>query len=162
VRRLIAQLASFGIVGAVGFTVDLGVFNLLRFTVLSPDHVHSGPFWAKVISTVLAIGVNWVGNRYWTFRQQRRAVATREGIEFLVVSLGGMVISLIVLWISHYALGFHSALADNISGNGIGLFLGTVFRFWLYKVWVYHPSRTGAVEQDADQPAAEQHTTSAA
>lgn len=140
-RRLIAQLARFGAVGAVGFVVDFSIFNVLRATVLSPDEVHSGPFWAKVVSTVVAIGVNWVGNRYWTFRDQRRSVATREGIEFVVVSLGGMVISLGCLGISHYVLGFTSALADNVSGNVIGLLLGTLFRFWLYKVWVYHPDR---------------------
>jgi putative flippase GtrA len=141
VRRLFAQLARFGIVGAVGFVVDTGLFNILRLTTLSPEHVHSGPFIAKLISTTVAILVNWVGNRYWTFRHQRRAVAVREGIEFVVVSLGGMLIALGCLWISHYVLGYRSALADNVSSNGIGLVLGTAFRFWLYKVWVYHPSR---------------------
>jgi len=146
VRRLIAQLARFGVVGAVGFVVDFSVFNLLRATVLSPDEVHSGPFWAKVVSTVLAIAVNWLGNRYWTFRHQRRSVAAREGVEFLVVSLGGMVISLGCLGVSHYVLGYTSAFADNVSGNVIGLLLGTAFRFWLYKVWVYHPDR---VQQEA-------------
>ncbi|MGL3198121.1 MULTISPECIES: GtrA family protein [Curtobacterium] len=144
-RRLIAQLARFGVVGAVGFVVDTAVFNLLRFTVLSPDEIHSGPFWAKVVSTIVAIFVNWMGNRYWTFRDQRRAVATREGIEFVVVSLGGMVIALATLGVSHYAMGLTSALADNVA-NIIGLGLGTVFRFWLYKVWVYHPERTATAD----------------
>jgi putative flippase GtrA len=148
VRRLIAQLARFGIVGAVGFVVDFAVFNLLRATVFSPDEVHSGPFWAKVVSTVVAIFVNWMGNRYWTFRHQRRSVAAKEGLEFVVVSLGGMVISLGCLAVSHYALGYTSALADNISGNVIGLVLGTAFRFWLYKAWVYHPDR---VQRESDR-----------
>jgi putative flippase GtrA len=153
VRRLIAQLARFGIVGAFGFLVDFSVFNLLRATVLSPDEVHSGPFWAKVVSTVVAILVNWVGNRYWTFRHQRRSVAAKEGLEFVVVSLGGMVISLGCLAVSHYVLHFTSALADNISGNVIGLALGTAFRFWLYKVWVYHPDRVE--RESADRRGAE-------
>lgn len=140
-RRLIAQFASFGVVGGIGFLVDIGVFNLLRATVLSPSEVHAGPIIAKIISTMCAIAVNWVGNRYWTFRHQRRSVATREGIEFVIVSLGGLVITLGCLWISHYVLGFTSALADNISSNVVGLALGTIFRFWLYKAWVYHPDR---------------------
>lgn len=140
-RRLIAQLARFGVVGAVGFVVDTVIFNVLRATVLSPNEVHAGPFIAKVISTIVAIFVNWMGNRYWTFRDQRRAVAAREGVEFVVVSLGGMVISLGCLAVSHYVLGFTSALADNVSGNVVGLVLGTAFRFWLYRVWVYHPDR---------------------
>ncbi|WP_284756289.1 GtrA family protein [Curtobacterium sp. ME-Dv--P-122a] len=149
-RRLIAQLARFGVVGAVGFVVDTTVFNVLRITVLNPEDVHSGPFWAKVISTVVAIFVNWMGNRYWTFREQRRAVATREGIEFVVVSLGGMVIALACLGVSHYAMGLTSVLADNVA-NIIGLVLGTVFRFWLYKAWVYHPERTATQPAAADE-----------
>ncbi|MBF4602359.1 GtrA family protein [Curtobacterium sp. VKM Ac-2884] len=148
-RRLIAQLARFGVVGAVGFVVDTTVFNVLRITVLNPDDVHSGPFLAKVISTVVAIFVNWMGNRYWTFREQRRAVATREGVEFVVVSLGGMVIALACLGVSHYAMGLTSVFADNVA-NIVGLVLGTVFRFWLYKVWVYHPERTATVPAAAD------------
>jgi len=150
VRRLIAQLARFGVVGAVGFVVDTAIFNVLRATVLNPDDVHSGPFWAKVVSTVAAIFVNWMGNRYWTFRDQRRSVAAREGVEFVIVSLGGMVISLGCLAVSHYVLGFTSALADNVSGNVIGLLLGTAFRFWLYKVWVYHPERTDRPTNEAE------------
>lgn len=152
-RRLIAQLARFGIVGAVGFVVDTGIFNLLRLTVLSPEHLHSGPFIAKVISTTVAIFVNWVGNRYWTFRNQRRSVAAREGVEFIVVSLGGMAISLLCLWISHYVLGLTSPLADNISSNVIGLLLGTAFRFWLYKVWVYSPDRVARESETTADPA---------
>src|ERR1700712_2396954 len=110
-RTFIAQLARFGAVGAVGFVVDVGLFNLLRVTMLSPEHVHEGPVWAKIISTSVAIIVNWIGNRYWTFRKEGRRHPLSEGIEFAVVSLGGMGIGLGCLWISHYALGYTSQLA---------------------------------------------------
>lgn len=138
-RALITQLLRFGMVGGLGFIVDVGVFNLLRVTVLSPDQLHSGPVLAKVISTSLAIIVNWIGNRYWTFGAQRRPQALREGIEFALVSIGGMAIGLACLWVSHYLLGYTSLLADNISSNVIGLALGTAFRFWLYRTWVFRP-----------------------
>jgi len=136
------QLARFGVVGLFGFVVDVGVFNLLRATLLEPSVVHEGPFIAKVISTCLAIATNYVGNRYWTFGATRRSQVAREGLEFVLVSVGGMLITLACLWVSHYALGFTSVLADNISGNVIGLGLGTVFRFAFYRSWVFHPSRT--------------------
>jgi putative flippase GtrA len=144
-RSLFAQLARFGAVGAVGFLVDISVFNALRLTVMSPEEMHSGPFWAKVISTSIAIAVNWVGNRYWTFGAERRTAApVREGVEFALVSVGGMLVGLACLWVSHYALGFTSVLADNVSSNVIGLGLGTVFRFVLYRAWVFNPRRTAA------------------
>jgi putative flippase GtrA len=136
------ELLSFGLVGGVGLVVDIVVFNALRTTVLSPTFVHSGPLLAKIISTTLAIGCNWVGNRFWTYRDRRRSDVVREGIEFAVVSGAGMGIALGCLWISHYLLGYTSLLADNIATNVVGLALGTAFRFALYRWWVFGASRT--------------------
>ena len=140
-RALIAQFARFGIVGLCGLVVDVAVFNILRLTLFSPEAMHEGPVIAKVISTSLAIIANWMGNRYWTFGNSRRSHVVREGIEFFLVSLGGMAISLLCLWVSHYVLGFTSLLADNISTNVIGLALGTAFRFTFYRAWVFGPDR---------------------
>lgn len=141
-RHFMIQLGRFGLVGLVGLVVDVSVFNLLRATLLEPSVIHEGPIIAKVISTSLAIATNYVGNRYWTFGATRRDQIAREGLEFVLVSGGGMLITLGCLWISHYALGFDSALADNIAGNVVGLGLGTAFRFAFYRYWVFHPSRT--------------------
>lgn len=136
-RALIAQFARFGVVGFGGLILDVAVFNLLRLTVLAPEVIHEGPVIAKVFSTSLAIVANWLGNRFWTFGATRRAHVLREGIEFAIVSLGGMGIALGCLWVSHYLLGFTSPLADNIATNVIGLALGTAFRFTLYRFWVF-------------------------
>jgi len=88
--------------------------------------------------------VNWVGNRLWTFSANRQDRTVREGLEFFAVSIAGMGIGLGCLWVSHYVLGYTSVLADNISGNVIGLALGAVFRFSLYRWWVFAPHRNGA------------------
>lgn len=151
-RALVTQLSRFGLVGLVGLGVDVGIFNLLVVTVLSPSAIHEGPIIAKVISTTVAIITNWLGNRHWTFRDDRRHHWLREGIEFAVVSVGGMGISLACLWVSHYLLGFTSLLADNVAGNGVGLVLGTAFRFTLYRLWVFKPRRGDAL---AAEPARE-------
>nr|WP_283105417.1 GtrA family protein [Clavibacter nebraskensis] len=143
------QIAQFGVVGGAGFLVDLAVFNLLRATVLHPDAVEAGPLLAKVASTVVAIAVNWVGNRCWTFGKQRTTRRGREALEFLAVSLLGMVIGLACLYVSHYALGYTSPLADNVSANVIGLGLGSAVRFVLYRQWVYSPARRHAAPQAA-------------
>lgn len=127
----------FGLVGGVGLVVDIVIFNALRTTVLEPHFVAGGPIIAKVISTSIAIVVNWIGNRYWTFRSERRTDVLREGIEFAVVSVAGAGIALGCLWISHYVLGLTSILDDNIATNVVGLALGTAFRFALYRLWVY-------------------------
>jgi putative flippase GtrA len=145
-RRLISQLARFGAVGAVGFVVDIGLFNLLRSTIFEPSHVDGGAIWAKVASTSVAIVINWIGNRYWTFRSEARKRPLSEAIEFFVVSLVGLGIQVGCLWISHYALGLTSQLDDNISANVIGLGLGTIFRFALYRFWVFNPARKAVAD----------------
>lgn len=141
---------KFGLVGGTGIIVDFAVFNLLRTTVLSPDESRWGPLWATVIATIVAILWNWVGNRLWTFREHRRdAGATREAVEFFLVSLAGMVIGLIPLWVSHYLLDFTSIAADNIA-KFIGIGIGSVFRFVLYRWWVYAPHRRPEAEAGLD------------
>lgn len=141
--RLLRQLVAFGLVGGVGFVVDFGLYNLLIFTVLSPDSVPLGALVAKVASTLAAITTNWIGNRLWTFRRHRRDDSVREAAEFFAVSIAGLVVGVLPLVVTHYLLGWTSPLVDNVA-NLVGLGLGSVFRFALYRWWVFAPSRTGA------------------
>ena len=140
-RTLLPQLARFGTVGLVGLVIDVTLFNLLRVTVLDPDVIAEGPVIAKIVSTSVAIAVNWIGSRYWTFRLERRRPAAREAIEFAIVSIGGLIIAVACLVVSRYVLGYTSLLADNIASNVVGLALGAAFRFTLYRAWVFHPHR---------------------
>lgn len=138
---LITYAVKFGVVGLIGFVIDIALFNALRLGVFGDSWV-STAIGAKTISTSVAIVFNWIGNRYWTFRQHRRSNYLREFGEYVVVSLGGMAIALGCLWISHHVLGLNSLLADNIATNVIGLGLGTLFRFFLYRFWVFGHHRS--------------------
>lgn len=144
-RTLVRQGVAFLAVGGVGFLVDVGVFNALRATVFSPEHVANGEIWAKVVSVALAIAVNWLGNRTIAFRRERRTgprrVVMREAVEFFAASLLGSAVALVCLVISHDLLGLRTTADDNISANVIGLALGTVLRFALYRLWVFRPRR---------------------
>lgn len=143
----VAYAAKFGIVGLVGLGIDAGIFNLLRFgNVLPTGHWAQGALGASIISTSVAIVANWIGNRYWTFRKHRRRNYLREFVEYVVVSVGGMVIALGCLWVSHYLLRLTGPVADNISKNIIGLGLGTAFRFVLYRYWVYGHHRADGID----------------
>lgn len=139
--KLLAQFAKFGVVGGLGVLVNLAIFNLLLFTVFDTSRIHEGPLLANVIATVVAIAFNWAGNRFWTFREHRGRQLLREAVEFTIVSLGGLGIGLLCLWVSHYLLGYTSKLADNVASNGVGLALGTVFRFAFYRIWVFAPHK---------------------
>jgi len=127
------------VVGGVGFTTDVGLFNLLRFAG-DPGLLEDKPLTAKAISVLVATIVTYFGNRHWTWRDRPRRSLRREGLLFFGFNLVGMAIALACLAVSHYALGLSSPLADNISANGFGLLLGTSFRFWAYRTYVFSPS----------------------
>lgn len=141
-ERLIRYAVKFGVVGLIGYFVDVGLFNALRLGAFGADHFFQGPLGAKIVSVTVATLVTWFGNRYWTFREHRRQNFVLELLEFAGIAVVGMGISLLCLYISHYLLGFTSLLADNISTNVIGLVIATAFRFLMYRFWVYGPHRS--------------------
>jgi putative flippase GtrA len=140
-HALIRQLTKFALVGGVGFVVDTVSFTLLRLT----PAFHASPLKAGIISTILAIAANWIGNRYWTFGPHRSTRGAAEAVEFAAVSVLGMLVALGCLAFSHYVLDLRTLLADNISKNVVGLVLGSAIRFLLYRHWVYHPGRGNRV-----------------
>ncbi|GAA4708926.1 putative flippase GtrA (transmembrane translocase of bactoprenol-linked glucose) [Promicromonospora umidemergens] len=136
VRSAVPHLATFGGVGIVAFLVDVGVFNALRATVLMDQVI-----WAKVVSVTIATGVAWLGHRQLTFRATRRSKVAAELLFFVLANGGGLLIAAGCLFVSHYLLGFTSALADNVAGNVVGLALGTAFRYLAYRFFVFAPTR---------------------
>jgi putative flippase GtrA len=149
---VVREMVKFGVVAAVAYVVDVGLFNALRFA--GPRLLEDKPLTAKIISTVVATLVAWVGNRYWTFRHRRRASARRELFMFVVMNGIGLGIGLGCLAFSHYVLNLRTPLADNISANVVGLALGTAFRFFAYRTWVFAGLATGmdAADHSADEP----------
>jgi putative flippase GtrA len=130
--HLLHEVAKFGVIGAFAYVIDVGTFNALRSGSLSER-----PLTAKVISTVLATTFAYFGNRHWTFRHRERRGLRREYILFFGFNAVGLAIALGCLGVSHYVLRLTSPLADNVSANVIGMVLGTVFRFWAYRRFVF-------------------------
>lgn len=132
---LLREIGKFGIVGALCYCIDIGLFNLLRGPL-------GEPILPKVISTVVAATAAFIGNRFWTWRHRERSGLAREYPLFFVANLVGLGITVACLWISHNWLGSHwpilqSQLADNLSGNVLGVGLASLFRFWAYRRYVF-------------------------
>ncbi len=140
-ERLVRYALKFGVVGLIGYAIDFGVSNLLWSGALG-DGWWETPLGGKFISVTISTLATWFGNRYWTFREHRRKNFLLELAEFSLIAVIGLGISLACLWVSHYLLGLTSIVADNISGNVIGLVLATAFRFLLYRYWVFAPTRS--------------------
>nr|KEP24189.1 polysaccharide synthesis protein GtrA [Georgenia sp. SUBG003] len=133
------EMVRFCAVGGTAYVVDVGLFNLLRFG--PGELLGDKPLTAKVVSVTVSVLVAWLGNRYWTFAGTRRESRGRELALFGLVNLGGMAIAVGCLAVSHYVLGFTSPLADNVAANGVGLVLGTAFRYVCYRYLVFTVTR---------------------
>jgi putative flippase GtrA len=133
--RLRTELGKFFGVGLMAYLVAVGGFNLLVHLDSAP--LKSKPLTASILSGALSILVAYIGNRYWTWRDRKWSGAKREITLFFVINVISLGISVICLAISRYILGFNSILADNISANIIGVGIGTIFRFWAYRTYVF-------------------------
>ncbi|HEY9438243.1 MAG TPA: GtrA family protein, partial [Streptomyces sp.] len=67
---LAREVAKFGAVGALGLLVNIAVFNLLRHT------TDLQVVRASVLATFIAILFNYVGFRYWTYRDRDKSGRT--------------------------------------------------------------------------------------
>ncbi|WP_370892665.1 GtrA family protein [Janibacter sp. GXQ6167] len=130
------EIAKFGVIGAIAFVIDLGGMNLLTHTLLE-GRVTT----AKIVSGIAATLFAWAGNRWWTFRHRRSRPMAHEVFYFFVVNGIALVVATFVLVLSHYVIGgeypwFQTRTADNIA-TIIGIGLGTILRFWLYRAFVF-------------------------
>lgn len=135
IKQLRTELLKFGGVGAIAYLVSVGGFNLLVHTSGAP--MADKPVLASLSSGFLSVIVAYFGNRYWTWRERPKNAVKKEILIFFVVNLLGIAIGALCLAISRYGLGLRSPLSDNISANVIGVGLGTIFRFYGYRNWVF-------------------------
>lgn len=144
------EAGKFAIVGLTGVAVQIVAFNLLRYA--GPGHVgvlEARPITAQVLAIALATVITYLGNRYWTYAHQARGDVWRELPVFVLLNGIAIGIGALCLGASHYLLGLTSPLADNLSGNVLGLGLGTLFRFWSYRRFVF----TGQARTPPEDPA---------
>ncbi|MER6788593.1 GtrA family protein [Streptomyces sp. NPDC000658] len=150
-KRLIRELAKFGAVGGAGLLVNLGVFNVVRH--LTDLQVVR----ASVIATVVAIVFNYVGFRYFTYRDREKSGRTRELTLFLLFSVVGLVIENGLLYAATYWCGWDSPLQSNVF-KFLGIGIATLFRFWSYRTWVFRtlPAKEAVADAEAFLTVAEQ------
>src|SRR6201984_3471697 len=135
--ELIPELAKFGLVGLAGAVVDLGGAAYLH------GAVGIGPMVSKGLSLTAAMVITYLGSRFWTFRHRVNQALLREGILFAALNLVGLAIAECVIALVPYGLDLRGTLAYN-AASVFGTGLGTVFRYFSYKKWVFLAGAPGA------------------
>jgi putative flippase GtrA len=133
---LIGEAWRFGVVGATNVGINFVVFNALALTLFP-----SGELKANILATGFATTTSYLMNRGWTFRHRKTSRISREYVLFFLFNAVALGIELAVMGAAKYGLGLTSLLALNLA-KAAGLGLGTVFRFWTYRTFVFagHPA----------------------
>ncbi|CAN5637169.1 hypothetical protein BH10ACT8_BH10ACT8_03100 [soil metagenome] len=147
-RILVKEIVAFGIVGFAALIIDLGVYNLLL-------HHNVGVLTAKLVSTILSTTFAYFGNLKFSFSHRARTSLGRETGFFFGINGVALVVAELILALFAYPLHYKY---DHLVMNVVNLFtigVGTLFRFWAYKRFVFlHPDRVAAGLPDDDSDGA--------
>jgi dolichol-phosphate mannosyltransferase len=118
------QLGKFCVVGAVGYLINLAVYDVL---------LHAGLHYlvAATCSFLVAVTSNYAWNRLWTFREHRGHVGI-QGLRFLVVSLVALGANLILL---HLLVAYWGL--DKLPAQAVAIVLVTPLNFVGNKLWSF-------------------------
>jgi putative flippase GtrA len=118
------QLGKFCAVGAVGYLINLAVYDAL---------LHAGLHYllAATCSFLVAVTSNYTWNRLWTFREHRGHVGI-QGMRFLLVSLAALGANLLVLDVL-----VNSAGVDKLVAQAIAIVVVTPLNFVGNKLWSF-------------------------
>lgn len=103
-EAVLFKFIKFGIVGFSGLIVDFGL------TWLSKEKLKIQKYIANAIGFTFAATSNYYLNRVWTFRSDNPAIAL-EYSQFVIVSLIGLAINTLILWLIVTRLKFNFYLS---------------------------------------------------
>ncbi len=75
------EFMKFAVVGVIGTVIDFGFYTLLS------RGFGMYYMYARAISVLLAIGNNFILNKYWTFKSGKSGRVKAESVKFFIVSI---------------------------------------------------------------------------
>jgi putative flippase GtrA len=129
-REVIHEGAKFLIVGGTGVVVVLVGSDLLHF------ELGLGKFTSVTLATIVATILAFLGNRYWSFAKRQGAGARTETIMFFLLNGVGLLIQYGSIGLVTDVFGLSDRVWYTVA-NLVGIGIGTLFRFWSYRKWIW-------------------------
>lgn len=146
-RVLLKEISAFGVIGIIAMGMDLGIFAWLA---------PGGAVKAKLISSVVSTTFAYFGNRYLSFSHRARTSIGRESAFFFGINAITLAFSELCIALFVYPLNYPHDSAMVFFVNVATIAIGTLFRFWAYKRFVFlHPDRVHAHGSELDTELAE-------
>lgn len=98
-KKLIEQFLKFGVVGVLAFLIDYGVLMLLNVGFGMNSVV------AAAISFTASVVFNYLASMRFVFTHREDLSKTREFVIFVVLSVVGLAINEVVMWLGLQTVG---------------------------------------------------------
>lgn len=129
------EVGTFGVIGIINAIIDLGLYVVLKRHGPLEGKVATAKFVSGAVATVFA----WVGNRFWTYRDRESRPVHHEVALFFGVNAVALLATTGWVAFAHYVLHAHGSFWDLFHAI-VGIGIGTVIRFLLYRTVVFGPS----------------------
>lgn len=98
-RRLVAQLMKFGVVGIIAFVIDYGVMVALT------ELLGLNPVLSATISFTVSVVFNYVASMRYVFTHRNGMSRRREFFIFVVLSVIGLGLNDLLMWLGTDTIG---------------------------------------------------------
>ena len=138
VKKILAEIVRFGIIGVLATLLDWGIFYVLT-NFLGVYYVVS-----SVIGFCVSVIFNYLLSRVWVFHVTEKQNVVREFILFMITSIIGLGINTLVLWLCvewmFVQMTFLSVIPDDILeliGKAAATFVVMVWNYLIRKFLVF-------------------------
>ena len=162
-EKLMKQILKFGVVGGLAFLIDFIVYTI----VLSLLDWKYGYLIAGFVGFTVSLSFNYIASMAFVFERKENADKKKEFVVFMMLSLVGMGINTLVLWLCveviyeqiHWVQTLTAMIFDLLAGIGIHIASVTDLAALIAKcvatgvVMVYNfISRKIVLEKKEDEP----------
>ena len=153
--RLFGEVIRFMMVGGIATAAAFVLFNgLVHGFFFGAGPMNGQPIPAYVIANTVGMLISYDLSRRWTFRHRVSDHPDGGFTAYVVINAVTMLLPIACLYVTRNMFGWDSAIADNVSANVVGVLLGQVARFFLFRKFVFgRPIRYtqvyGSVEEES-------------
>lgn len=107
-KQLYIQIFKFVVVGGIATLIDWAIYYILF------NYFHIFPLISNIISYSISVIYNFIMSVKWVFDTKNKSMK-RLLLEFIILSLIGLIISEFIIWLFLELLSFNSFIAKILS-----------------------------------------------
>ena len=108
-RKLLIQIFKFGIVGGTAFVIDFVFLYIFR------EFCHFPVLISNTLSFCISVIYNYIASVKWVFDVNKEKNAKMQFVVFIILSVIGLLINDLIMWVSVDFLSIYYLLAKIIA-----------------------------------------------